>query len=1051
MSEQNNIVVFDADSVVDDASITRIDRSGIIEPGHHWQCRTGVNGVSSVRESLAFEFREGLVYLLTRLVFFDGKLHSVELLNDPSVNTGLGILTVPLLVENFEPLSEEAAVAFRQLQMQAVQAEAAEVQKEMTEATMNPALLEPVIREGVEKWEREQARANRTTSEDDDEQPTRRAQVPAIATNGQFNLTGAVNNRITSTDIAVFRHMAQREGVIAEIRGKWLTEKVEHLGNVLKQLTPFYSEQAAIGKARAHEALGLARDVEKGLRSLRLYTGDGVTVEQLAEGASAPASEPLTLYQRKLYMDEEFAVWDSVDRMFDACSSNVFFQALREHEGLRQQLIPAPRGVVGMAVRRSDVNYDAKTIEQALAAQEMNRINKALFLLVRDGDNWYQVFSAEPSHEVSPRLFPTRNEMDSIFNGFDGEKIGFEDLRFTHRTTEYDRKALAYKRFLILACGLDHSRKLFGQFYPEREALSFISQGFQSKYMRFVADDDGDVMLGDNVDDVHELINQNQSQLAAGCRVLVFCSQALSEREAAPGAYNNGTYSRRDSETVYRRMVNPVHKAIFATVRRDKDELVVNVPVERINDYTSSGWGRSEPIVRKYFSVKVALSKLRGGSISYLITDTLKAEELRPYIYSRRQRANHWDYLYGFKLAMQMMGAEEEANAPLMEHLETEAQNKFGLTRAAAAIAATSAAQSWRLKNPDAETLPALESSTYPELDFQLAEASYAFTHAIPLIDKHITALGGKLVRVMRGKKGQLVAYYEQPEAEKDARIKPWRWLGRRTYTAAGKPTKDAPQTVWMIDGRITGEAELFSVPTELAHRQANDKLLPRLLSNADKVDAMASILVAAFKGEREGVSDEAWAHLTAENEEEKKRHWHRDTVPFERDKRIFLPVAMDPSSGEVVGIAAALYDLLYHYASDAQRGALLEQGYTLPKPKKDHSGTAVPYEGPALALYVDGYVYPSHYTGPVGTAVHISPFRDYATGQYGYKGENRLDHALNFMLAHVPQDAKRSKEPSHWDHTKYLDGRVLWVPPALRADDGSAAISRYFPGLATA
>ncbi|MBK3780186.1 hypothetical protein G3A43_07940 [Paraburkholderia aspalathi] len=1051
MSDNKDIVIFDADSVVDAGTITRIDRSGVIEPGHHWHCRSSISGVSSYRDSDAFKFYEGLVYLLTRLVFFDGKLHSVELLNDPTVNTNSGVLTLPLLLEHFGPLSEEAAQEFRQKQMLAIQDEAAEVQKEMAEAHTNPALLEPVIMEGLQKWERELARANR--SDEEDKEPAHRVQLPAVVSNGQFNLTAAINHRISSTDIAVFRHMAQREGKIAEIRGKWLTEKVEDLGRILNKLAPFYSEHAAIGQARAHEALGLSKEVEKGLRSLRLYTGDGVTVNQIAEGASAPASEPLTLYQRKLYMDEEFAVWDTVDRLFDYLHVDQFFNALREHEGLRQALIPAPRGVVGMAVRRTDANYETKTLEQAMAAEQMNRANKALFLLVRDGENWYQVFSDEPSHELSPRLFPTRNEMDSIFNGLDGEKIGFEDLRFTSRTTEYDRKALAYKRFLILACGLDHSRKLFGEFYPGREALSFISMGFQSKYMRFVADDDSDVMLGDNVASVHELIGQNQGQLAAGCRVLVFCTQALAEREAAPGAYNNGTYSRRHSETVYSRMVRPVHKAIFATVRRDKDDLVVHVPVERLNDFTSSGWGRSEPIVRKHFSVKVALSKLRGGELSYLITDTLRAEELGPYIYSRAQRATHWNYIYGFKLAMQMIGEEEAINAPLMAHMETEARNKFGLAPAAAAIAATSAAQSWRLKNPESETLPALTSPDYPELDFQLAEASYSFTHAIPLIEKHITQMGGRLVRVMRGKKGQLIAYYEQPESEKDARIKPWRWLGRRTYSAAGKPTKDAPQSAWMISGRITGEAELFSVPTEFAHNQGEGEgqLLDKFTSRLAKVDGMADILVGAFTGERQGVSEAAWAHLSAENAAQKERHLHQTQVTFERDKRVLLPVAMDPSTGEVVGICAKVYDLLYHYGSDAQRGALLEQGYTLPKPKKGHERKVIPYEGPELSIYVDRYVYPSQYTGPVGNGVDISPFRDYATGEYGYKGENRLDHSLNFILTHSAEDAPLRKNRDSWDRTKYLNGPLIWLPPALRKDDGTAGVSRFFPGLTTA
>lgn len=1050
MDESKNIVVFDASEVVDEGVISRIDRSGIIEPGHHWRCLSDVTGVASVRDSISFEFHEGLVYLLTKLVFFDGKLHSVELLNDPTVNSGTGVLTVPLLVEHFEPLSEEAAQAFRQQQMLAIQAEAAEVQKEMAESQTNPALLEPVIAEGLQAWERELARANRR-DEEDDEEPVRRANLPAVASNGQFNLTAAINHRISSTDIAVFRHMAQREGKIAEIRGKWLTEKVEDLGRILKKLAPFYSEHAAVGQARAHEALGLSKEVEKGLRSLRLYTGDGVTVTQLAEGASAPAGEPLTVYQRKLFMDEEFAVWDTVDRMFDYLQSDKFFAALREHEGLRQALIPAPRGVVAMAVRRKDVNYDVKTLEQALVADQMNRENKALFLLVRDGENWYQVFSDEPSHELSSRLFPTRSEMDSIFNGIDGEKIGFEDLRFTARTTEYDRKALGYKRFLILACGLDHSRKLFGEFYPEREALSFISLGFQSKYMRFVADDDSDVMLGDTVPDVHTLISQNQDQLAAGCRVLVFGSAAIAERDAAPGAYNNGT-SGRDG-TYYSRMVRPVHKAIFLTVRRDKDDLVVHLPVERKNEYTSGGWGRPQRITRKHFSVKVALNKLRGGDLAYLITDTLRADELLPYIHSREQRCQHWDFLYGFKLAAQMLAVEETANAPLMAHLESEARVSFGLAPAAAAIAATSAAQGWRLKNPDADVLPAVTSPEYADLAFQLAEASYAFTHAIPAIEKDITLLGGRLVRVMRGKKGLLIAYYEQPESEKDARIKPWRWLGRRTYTAAGKQTKEGPQSVWMISGRISGEAELFSVPTEFAQQfpDGKEKLLDKLTARLEKVTAMTAILAGAFTAERYGVSAEAWVHLTAENEAERARHWHQKTVPFNRDKRVFLPLGMETATGIVVGIAARVYDVLYHYGSDAQRGALMEQGYTLPKPKKDHERKVIPYEGPELVIHVDQYVYPSQYTGPVGTGVDVSPFRDYATGPFGYKGENRLDHALNFMLSHSADDAPRRKNRDSWDHTKYLDGSRIWLPAALRKEDGTANVSQLFPGLATA
>lgn len=1043
MNNKSMVVV--EDSEPEQGTFTRIEHSGAIEPGHHWFCRQSVSGVHSAQERSAFGFAEGLVYLLTRLIYFDGKLHSIELLDDPSSGKSLGILTLPLLLENFDVLSDDEAKAFRQEQMLLIQGQAAEVQAEMAQATSDPKILEAVIAKGLADWERDVANQNRR--DDDEDEPAPKAQLPALSTNGQFNLSGAVNHRISSTDVAVFRHMARREGKIAEIRGKWLSTKVEELGRILTKLAPFFAEHAAIGLARAHDALDLSKEVEKGLRSLRLYTGEGVTVNKIAEGDSAPADEPLTIYQRKLFMAEEFAVWDDVDRLFDYTSSSVFFEALGKNESLRQQLIPAQRGVVAMAVTRGNVKYDVKSLEDMLESAEKNRENKALFLLVRDGQNWYQVFSDEPSHELSPRLFPTRNEIDEVFRGYNGDEIGFEDLRFSHRTNAFDAKALAYKRFLILACGLDHSKKLFGHFYPESEALSFISMHFQNKYMRFIADDDSDVMLGDNVGNVYELISQNHAQLAPGCRVLVFSRDLLAAQEAAPGAYNNGSYMR-GSGTVYDLMVRPVHKVLLLTVRRDKENLVVSLPVERKNKEVRRGWSSYEPMSRTHFSVKVALNKLPGEGLGYLITDTLRAEELRPYIYSRVQRAHHLDFLYGFKLAMQVLGEEEALNAAAMDQLESQARLHFGLAPAQAKIAATSAAQAWRLKYPDASTLPELGTPAFAELDFELAEANYGFTHSIPRIQKHIESLGGRVVRIMRGKKGVLIAYYEQPDAEKDLRITKWHWVGRRTYTAAGNPSKDAPQTVWLLSGRIVGETELFRSPSEFEHRVPDGRdTLTTLTRKLNLAAEMAKVLVGAFKGEREGVSDQAWLLLTAENEAEAKKNTDR-LKHFERSKEVFLPVAVDTAREILLGVCAKVYDILYHYGSDAQRAVLLEQGYTLPKPKKDHNRNVIPYEGAELSMYADKYVHPAQYTGPVGNEVSFSPFHDCDLGPYDYKGPNRLDLALNYILVHSPDD--NASRHAH-DRVRHLNGSCVWVPEELLAEDGTAGLSRMFPGLATA
>jgi hypothetical protein len=97
------------------------------------------------------------------------------------------------------------------------------------------------------------------------------------------------------TDIEVFRHMAQREEKIAEIREKWLTDKVEHLGKIPRQLRPLDSDQAAIGQARAYEAPGLSKESRKAWPRFA-STGDGGIVEPIAEGSSAPSNKPLTVY-----------------------------------------------------------------------------------------------------------------------------------------------------------------------------------------------------------------------------------------------------------------------------------------------------------------------------------------------------------------------------------------------------------------------------------------------------------------------------------------------------------------------------------------------------------------------------------------------------------------------------------------------------------------------------------------------------------------------------------------------------------------------------------
>lgn len=1041
MNDLTLIVDDDSDS---DKNLHRIEHSSVIAPGRHWQCLNKVTGISAERESEKFEFHEGLVYLVTRLEFFEGKLHSVRLLDDPSVSTQSGILTLDLFLPAFEQMTPEAAKEFRNQQIAEVNGRVAQVQQEMADAQTDPTLLQPLIDEGLRKWERELAR-----QKGDDEEPGE-ANLPAVTTNGQFNLSGAIDHKIKSTDIAVFRHMAQREGKIAEIRAQWIQGKVKEMSKVLEKLTPFFSEPAAVGIAGAQSSLDMAKEAEKGIRSLNLYTGEGVEVHTIMSGKSAPSNEPLTLYQRKLLVNEEFAVWADVDAKFDYDGSSQFFKALCENEGLRQQIIPAPRGVVAMAIRRDNVRYDGEGLAALLENEAKNRANKALFLLVRDGENWYQVWSAEPSHELSPRLFPTRNEMEKTFEGIDGATIDFSDLRFTNRANEYDRKALVYKRFLILACGLDHRLKLFGHFYPETEAISFISMNFQKKYMRFVADDDADVMLGDTVGDVHSFISNNQRQLAAGARVLVFGKEAL-QQAAAPGAFSKGVYNNKTYKTEYYCMVDALRECEMLTVHRDKDDLVVYLPVRKHPKYDR--FGQERAAANEHINVRVALNKLNKSSllnegVGFLLSDIISAKDLLPFIYNRRSRASYVSYIYAFKRAIPVLQAEEDARAPVQRLLEERAVTHYGLSKDVASKAVFSAIQTWREKMRHGASLPAQESAEFAKLDFELAEAAFAFIHAIPKVREYLENLGGRLVSVKRAKKGQLVAYYEQPDAERDPRITNWRWVGRRTFTPAGRPTKDTPESVSLNREMKVGEFELFSVDSVFFNQNRAGMKLADVRAALDLTAEMGEVLADAFKGERMGISDRAWLKFATTPAKYAKGQAERryDTSWLAADRTVILPIGVKTDSGAFLGIDVELSELLYFYGSDAQRAYLLEQGYTPPAPKKDEDRKVIPYTGPKVKLYFDQYSrLESYEAGFNDNASTGHP--DYIVRDAWFEGENRLNRDLGLVMAKAFDTEASSSFLSKYT----VDPESLWFPTQVRAATGEFLVSQMFPGLPSA
>nr|WP_233341447.1 hypothetical protein [Escherichia coli]UGK56358.1 hypothetical protein [Escherichia coli] len=147
-----------------------------------------------------------------------------------------------------------------------------------------------------------------------------------------------------------------------------------------------------------------------------------------------------------------------------------------------EQIFPTERCVLVMVTTRRFIDYG-----DTRANAENNEKNSIVFLMVRNGQNIKQIYSPVESHLGASRLFPSEDEQQGHFRGFDGTTIKFEDVAYTDRLKAHDLMALHYRRLLIMLFGLDQRLALFGQFYPQHEKGEFLESELPGTVLPFSA------------------------------------------------------------------------------------------------------------------------------------------------------------------------------------------------------------------------------------------------------------------------------------------------------------------------------------------------------------------------------------------------------------------------------------------------------------------------------------------------------------------------------------------------------------------------------------
>jgi hypothetical protein len=432
-----------------------------------------------------------------------------------------------------------------------------------------------------------------------------------------------------------------------------------------------------------------------------------------------------------------------------------------------------------MATTRRFIDYGDRLTNAA-----RNEENSKVFLMVRDGMNIYRVFSPVESHLGAARLFPSKNEQDSIFKGYDGSDIKFEDVAYTDALASHESHALHYKRFLLLVCGLDHRMKLFGDFYDGPQSLNFVSLAFQERYCRFLHDDDGSGFLpGETRQPLEEWIAEKNAYLRSGSRVLCNWVEVMNP-DTAPGACKENNDRRRG----YERRYAPANAFDMVIAYRDGNSICVDIEVRGYN--YSKGEDRS-------FNCKVNLTKFKDGKWNYtdlpfLCIDAVEPEELKWYIYNREMRKNHLTYIRFFKRAVKFLEQERAEEHDTRKRMaDALAVGNIAHGDEADAIV-QQAVIAWRAANRG-KALPRWEGNSAPAAWKSLLDQMFMLAgegkRRIDDVAAFVRGLGYEPLRLVLSGGAKLMVYAAPTAEERDDRLEPHPWVhcitvekGKATY-----------------------------------------------------------------------------------------------------------------------------------------------------------------------------------------------------------------------------------------------------------------------------
>lgn len=575
----------------------------------------------------------GIVLLLAETHLVDGEVHAVTLHGHPLLRMGRIKLLQDAFLKAFAPCPEGEAL--RAAELAAMMGQIQQIGASMSDMPGDEALIALY--------------PPKATSPD--------TAAGSVDDPARMRLPAAL---LPSGDVTAAQAKIERGVAILEARSAWVKARTEEMQHGMKIVQSYQEERVAQSLAGISEQRKMAEGLLRNVHTMRLFLGEGVEVETLLEGEGASASEPLHLMQRMLYLDEEIFVSSVMDEGFHAGNMRDLPQLLSANPDLLDRMLPHPRCVAIARIRRKSREFETpKNLMEVFSLIEKDQQDRFVQILIRDGENVRMVMADEETSRAE-RLFPSSQEIDAIFTDrsrYDWDKRAYQtreitpfDIEYSDKRGEHDKRALFYKRFLIILWGLQERKQVFGPFIPQ--GGNWLEETTHNRHFRFVHDEEN--VLTDGLKPVAAWISEMNDWIRPGSRVLVQGNRVMTP-DTAPTAYSSdrgaGGYERHRD----RHAANRVDELI---VGRRGAELIVQLPTEQ---------GYRE----KRMNTPVRLREADGTVVrsGALCLDRADAKTLRRYINSRQNRSSYLSWLALFMGALPIVEAREAADRGVIDRV----------------------------------------------------------------------------------------------------------------------------------------------------------------------------------------------------------------------------------------------------------------------------------------------------------------------------------------------------------------------------------------------